>query len=123
MRRLSITQNERTKVLLDGQYIKLIPVKYAKIFKKKHLINPQKKRLTQEERFLLEVSNLEKELKQSQPLIYNLIKRSQPKLVRKVSNINDVTYYELAYKNRRSIKVGKALFDLSIFKEEIKRNF
>ena len=123
MSRLSITQNERTKVLLDGKYIKLIPVKYAKIFKKKHLINPQKKRLTQEERFLLEVSKVEKDLKQSQPLIYNLIKRSQPKMVRKITNIYDVTYFELVYKNAKAVKVGEQLFDLSIHKETAKRNF
>ena len=123
MSRLSITQNERTKVLLDGKYIKLIPVKYAKIFKKKHLINPQKKRLTQEERFLLEVSKVERDLKQSQPLIYNLIKHSQPKMVRKITNINDVTYFELVYKNAKAVKVGEHLFDLSIHKETAKRNF
>jgi len=94
---ISIEKTTRTKVFLDEKHVKTIPAKYQDIFKEKHIINPLRKRLTQEERFKLEVSVAETELRQRSIYAYNLVKRSIPDFVRKVTTLHN-HYYELVYK-------------------------
>lgn len=46
--------HNRTKVFRGEEYLKLIPKKYEKVIKPKHILNETRKRLTNEERFLIE---------------------------------------------------------------------
>jgi len=122
MATIRISKGPRTKVFIDEQHIKTIPLKYASVFKKKHITNNLKKRLTREERFNLEVSIWEVKLKKEHPYAYDLIKRSFPNYVRNVSTPHS-RYYELVYKNKMSIKVGVDLYRLSLNTTEINRNY
>ncbi|SDS13422.1 hypothetical protein SAMN04487764_1529 [Gillisia sp. Hel1_33_143] len=119
---IHINETARTKVFLDDTHVKTIPNKYTDIFKEKHIINPLKKRLTREERFQLEVSLFEKQLFDDHRYAYNLIKRSSPDFVQIVTTPFS-KYYELVYKNRMKVKVSADLYNLSIDKKEIKRNY
>ena len=120
MKNLRIDETNRTKVFLEDRHVKTIPNKYSRVLKKKHIINPKRKRLTREERFKLEVALLEENLKSSH--IYHLIKRSTPAFVREVTTPYD-QYYELVYKNRMGVKIGIDIYRLCPDKESIKRNF
>lgn len=120
---INITKTTYTKVFLGDNHIKTIPEKFASVFAEKHVINPLKKRLTKEERFNLEVSLFEMNLKHENFLIYNLVKRSKPTLVRKITTVHSQTYYELVYKNKRALKVGIELYRLSPEKKELNRNY
>jgi hypothetical protein len=119
---ISIEVTTRTKVFLDQEHVKTIPNKYEDIFREKHIINPKRKRLTQEERFKLEVSVAEFELRSRSVHAYNLVKRSIPDFVRKVTTLHN-HYYELVYKNKVAIKVPIDLWRLCQDKREIKRNY
>lgn len=123
METLKVKKTARTKIFLGKKHVKTIPQKYADVFRKKHIINNLKKRLTREERFRLEVSLFELNLKNDSPLIYDLIKRSIPDHVRKVTTVHSGRYYELVYKNRMAAKVGVEIFKLCLDQREIKRNY
>ena len=111
------------RVLYDQDHVKTIPGKFENVVKKKHIINPLRKRLTREERFRLEVALFERNLKIEQPMIYHLVKRSIPEFVRKVKTFHDHDYYELVYKNKISVKVHTEIYKLCTEKREINRNF
>ena len=123
MEKLKIKKTARTKIFLGKKHVKTIPEKYADVFKKKHIINSLKKRLTREERFRLEVSLFELNLKRDHPFAYNLIKRSIPDYVRKVTTVHSGNYYELVYKNKMAAKVGVNIYKLCQDQREIKRNY
>jgi len=97
----------------DGEnHIKTYPIKFYEVFKPKHIIIPNRIRLTLEERFLLEVSIYEQHLKLECPLVYNLIKRSTPVNVRKVFPKDGPHYFLLAYKNGIRIKCPKPIYNV-----------
>jgi len=104
------------KVYLGDDHIKTVPERYASVIKKRHLLNYTKKRLTQEERFFLEVELFEREYLRipSQKWIYNLVKRSKPKGVRSIKPPNGNSYYELVYKNGQALKAPQHIYDLGI---------
>ncbi|MFC4219047.1 hypothetical protein [Flagellimonas marina] len=100
------------KVYLEGIHVKTMPIKFEDVVRKKHIINPRRKRLTKEERFNLEVSIFERALKLEQPFVYNLIKRSSPKSVRSVYPMDGPHYFLLEYKNGRRVKCPKQIYDV-----------
>ena len=111
------------KILVDKEHVKTIPGKFKKVVKKKHIMNPLRKRLTAEERFLLEVALFEEVLKRERPLVYGVIKRSIPDFVRKITNFQGSEYYELVYKNKMALKTHINIYRLCPDKRDIKRNF
>ena len=123
MERLQVKPARRgLHVVVNDNHIKTIPSKFAGVVRKKHIINPLRKRLTREERFLLEVSLFEKKLKQENRFAYDYVKRSVPKLCRQISTQHG-NYFELLYKNNMAIRVNGWLYDLAPEKTEIHRNY
>ncbi|MEM1339853.1 MAG: hypothetical protein AAF634_05015 [Bacteroidota bacterium] len=100
------------KIVLDGVHIKTTPSRYKRVIRIKHILNPKRKRLIKEERFLLEVAIYEKALKQHQPLVYEKVKRSSPKNVRLVYPPDGPRFYLLTYNNQIKIRCPKQIYDV-----------
>ena len=129
MKHLKLTKQPATngcKIFLGDEHVKTVPERYAQVLKKRHLLNYTKKRLTQEERFMLEVELFELQHLRipSQKWIYNLVKRSAAKGIRKIQMHNGNSYYELIYKNGQALKAPQHLYDLGINRlPALKRNY
>jgi hypothetical protein len=84
-----IPSKRGTKVLLDDNHVKTIAKKYSLVFNKvNHKMTFDKKRLTDNERRLLEIQlhwhNYIKKLASSNKHLYELIKNASPTAARKV---------------------------------------
>ncbi len=100
------------KVFIDDIHVKTTPSRFKQVLAKKYILNPRRKRLIKEERFLLEVALYERELKKFQPLVYEKVKKSTPINVRQVYPPTGPHYYQLAYSNDIKIKCPKRVFDV-----------
>ncbi|WP_416440426.1 hypothetical protein ACH3O9_11215 [Leeuwenhoekiella sp. A16] len=112
------------KIYLGNEHVKTIPDRYKGVFKKRNILNYTRKRLTQEECFKLEVDLFEKSLRKEQKSVYELIKRSQPRGVRKIELRSGQDYFVLSYKNKIDIKCPQHIYDLGINRlPALKRNY
>ena len=112
MKLTTIKTRKGTKVFQEDKHVKTIPGRYAELLKPKHIINPKRKRLTMEERFMLEVALFEHVLKTEMPLFYNLVKKSIPEATQKVTDRDGISRYELHYKNGTKLRCPPHLYRL-----------
>ncbi len=111
------------KVYVDDKHVKTMPSRYESIVEQKHILNYTKKRLTSEERWLLEIELFRHNLKIYEPRIFDLIKRSKPKFSQMIRT-KTTEYFELVFKNKVRIKCSSEIHHLSINKvDPIYRNY
>ena len=129
MKNLPIKKQPTTngcKIFLGDEHVKTVPERYAQVLKKRHLLNYTKKRLTQEERFILEVELYKRELLSTPALnwVYRLVDHSKATGIRQIKPHNGSSYYELVFANGQALKAPQHLYDLGVNRlPALKRNY
>lgn len=120
--RTTETTKAGLKIYEDGKHIKTVPSKYEMFIHDIEFTGG--KRLTDQERFILEYTYFLSILKIEEKYVYELIEKSNPDYAQTVKNHIGEIRFELVYDNGTRLKINKELFDLCPKKEnQINKNF
>lgn len=119
----TILSDRGIKIYIDNNHVKTIPKKYKTVVKACFL-ETTTKRLTAQEKFMLEVALFKEYLKKHQPLVFNYVAKNKPIKSNKIIVFNtEKPYYEIVFDNNISVVCPVKLHTISPIKKNIFRNY